>query len=143
MLTRSKLPAFVVLGVLLCAAPAQAASLDVHITHLRPTKTVRVSVYNSAETWRKQEAPVATREVAARDVSQTVRIDDLPPGRYAVRVEQTPNHSSIEPISFAQTRLGTSGNKASHGLVTFDRAAVPVGADGARVRVHLFTSSRY
>lgn len=126
------------------AEVAQAASLDVHITHLRPTETVRVTVFRDAETWAEKREPVATRVVAAHGVTQTVRIDDLPPGRYAVRVHQNPNPGGMpEPPSFALARDGSSGNHERNGVAPFDRVAVNVGADGARLSIHLFTSRRF
>lgn len=125
------------------AGIAQAASLDVHLTHLRPTETVRVSVYRDARTWAEEREPVASRVVAARAVSQTVRITDLPPGRYAVRVRQDPNPGGLyEPPSFALARQGSSRNQGRYGVPGFDSAAVNVGADGARLSIHLFVSSR-
>ena len=124
---------------------AHAASLDVHITNLRPTETVHVTVFKDALTWAEKREPVATRVVAARDVSQTVRIDDLPPGRYAVRVHQDPNPGGIcEPPSFAVARHGSSRSISSFGMpASFDRAAIEIGDDGADVSIRLFKSSRF
>lgn len=130
-------------GALLSCATSWAAALDVHITHLRPTQQVRVAVYPDAESW-EQDRPVATRVVAARGTAQTVRIEGLAPGRYAVRVHQAPNDGGLaEPASFAVARRGSSNNKSAHGVPDFERAAVVVGPAGARVPVHLFISSRF
>lgn len=131
------------LGALLAAAAvADAASLDVYVTHLRPTQTVRVSVYADAASWARGRGPVASRVFAARAIAQTLRIDGLAPGRYAVRVEQGPNRGPVEVPSFAFERNGTSGNGGRCGLPPFERAAVNVGTDGARVPVHMFVSDR-
>lgn len=124
---------------------ANAASLDVYVTNVRPTKTMSVSVYKDAQTWAEERDPIATRVVAARGLTQTVRIDGLPAGRYAVRVHQDPNSGGglAEPPSFALTRDGTSGNRNIYGVPHFDQAAVDVGTQGARSTIHLFVSSHF
>src|SRR5437667_2901981 len=85
---------------LLAGAAANAASLDIDVSHLRPTKTVRVSVFADATSWAHGGAPVMSRVFDARDISQTLHIDGLAPGRYAVRVDQGPNSSAAEIPSF-------------------------------------------
>lgn len=126
---------------------AQAASLEVYVTNVRPTKTVYVSVYKDAQTWAEGREPVVTRVIAARGPTQTIRIDGLVPGRYAVRVHQDPNGGDgsgfAEPPSFALARDGLSGNGSRYGIPHFDRAAVNVGAEGARSTIHLFTASHF
>lgn len=130
--------------VLLAATQAGAAALDVRLTNLRPTETVRVSVYADAQSWRKRHAPVAERTVAAHDVVQTVRIDGLPPGRYAVRVHQDPNPGGLsEPASFAIARHGWSRNSARFNTPDFERAAVEVGAEDLTLGIHMFMDSRH
>lgn len=126
----------------MAAQAANAASLDVQVTHLRPTKTVRVSVYADAKSWARGREPVISRVFEARDISQVLRIDGLAPGRYAIRVDQGPNRGPAEVPSFAFERHGSSGNFGRYGSASFERAAVDVGADGASVSVHLFVSDR-
>lgn len=129
-------------GATLCAAlaatTATAAPLDVYITNVRPTKTVQVSVFKDADSWARQEQPLITHVVAARGTAQTVRIEGLSPGRYAVRVRQEPNHIGFaEPLSFGFARSGASGNASRYGVGDFERSAVELGAAGARVFVRL------
>lgn len=142
-----KILSLVILGMLpALSGAADAASLEVYVSNLRPTKTVQVSVFKDAQTWAKGREPVAQRVVLARDITQTIRIDNLPPGRYAVRVHQDPNHlgSVIEPPSFALERNGSSGNRMSHnGVPQFERAALEVGAGGARSSIRLVAASHY
>jgi uncharacterized protein (DUF2141 family) len=120
---------------------AAAASLDVEVSHLRPTTTVTVAVYPDAESW-NGGAPLATRQFRAREPRQTLRIDGLPPGRYAVKVRQEPNPSSVELPSFSVERHGHSGRATSERRPSFERAAVEVGAEGARIPVHMFITGR-
>lgn len=121
---------------------AAAAALDVDVTHLRPTRTVTVLVFCDAESWSDATTPIAMRQFAARGTTQTLRIDGLPPGRCAVHVEQATNDSAIELPDFSHERHGYSGNASRDRRPSFERAAVRVGADGARVPVHLFTSEQ-
>lgn len=121
-----------------------AASLDVHITNLRPTQIVQVSVFKDAGSWASQYEPVSTTVVAARGTSQTVRIAGLPPGRYAVHARQDRSDTGFaEPLAAGFARSGSSGNPNRYGAVDFERAAVAVGAAGARVSIHLWTSSAF
>jgi uncharacterized protein (DUF2141 family) len=130
------------LCVLPFSAQASAASLDIQVTHLRPTRTVTVRVFKDEESWARGVAPVSVQEFKAVQPSQTLHIDGLPPGRYAVRVDQEPNSSSLEMPNFSLDRHGFSGNGSAGRRPSFDRAAVDVGADGARLPVHLFVSDR-
>ena len=74
---------------------ASAAALDVEVTHLRPTRTVAVMVFCDAGSW-TGTVPIAMQEFRARDTTQTLRIEGLPPGRCAVHVRQAPNDSAVE-----------------------------------------------
>jgi len=121
---------------------ASAASLDVDVTHLRPTRTVTVRVYKDAESWSRADSPVASAEFKAVETRQTLRIDNLPPGRYAVRVDQEPNSSSLEMPNFSLERHGYSGNDSRNRPV-FERAAIEVGEGGAKIPVHLFVGEHH
>jgi uncharacterized protein (DUF2141 family) len=135
-------PRLIACCALLAGTVANAASLDIDVTHLRPTKTVRVSVFADAKSWARGGTPIMSRVFDARDVSQTLHIDGLAPGRYAVRVDQEPNSSAAEVPSFRFERHGSSGNAARYGSGSFERAAVNVRNEGARVSVHMFMSDR-
>jgi uncharacterized protein (DUF2141 family) len=131
------------IGIALLALLAQtssAASLDVEVTHLRPTRTVTVSVFKDASSWMRGANPVATREFKALGARQILHLDGLLPGRYAVRVDQQPNDSSLEMPNFSLERHGYSGEAANDLRPTFERAAIAVGEGGAKVPVHLFVS---
>jgi len=122
---------------------ASAASLDVEVTHLRPTRAVTVMVFCDAAAWTGSAAPVLMRQFAARDTTQTLRVDGLPQGRCAVRVEQAPNDSAVELPSFALERHGYSGNGSRDRRPTFQRAAIQLGEKSARTTVHLFTGEHH
>src|SRR5436309_774330 len=112
------------------AGTANAASLDVQVTNLRPTTTVRVSIFNNAQSWVQGRKPVMVGEFAARQLSQTFHLDGLAPGRYAIRVDQQANPGGIcEPPTFAVERHGHSGGESHVGAPTFERAAVEVGTE--------------
>lgn len=129
---------------LLLTGGAQAAALEVRLTNLRPTEWVQVSVYADEESWNRQRAPVAQRKVPAHDVIQTVRIDGLPPGRYAVRVRQDPNDGGVvEPASFAFSRRGWSRNSARQDRPIFERAAIEMGTEDRQLGIHMFVDSRH
>lgn len=119
---------------------AVAAALDVEVTHLRPTRMVAITVFCDAGSWTGGAVPIAMQEFRARDTTQTLRIDGLPPGRCAVHVQQAPNDSAVELPSFALERHGYSGNASRDRRPSFERAAIELGKEPARTTVHLFTS---
>ncbi|HZP10974.1 MAG TPA: DUF2141 domain-containing protein [Nevskiaceae bacterium] len=122
---------------------ASAASLDVEVTHLRPTRTVTIMVFCDAAAWTGSAAPVSTRHFAARDTTQTLHIDGLPSGRCAVHVAQSPNDSAVELPDFALERHGYSGNGSHDRRPSFQRAAIQLGEKSARTTVHLFTGEHH
>ena len=119
---------------------AAAAALDVEVTHLRPTRTAAVMVFCDAGSWTGGAVPIAMLEFRARNTTQTLRIEGLPPGRCAVHVQQAPNDSAVELPSFALERHGYSGNGSRDRRPSFARASIEVGNKSAHTTVHLFTS---
>jgi uncharacterized protein (DUF2141 family) len=130
-------------GLITSCNLARAAVLDVQVTHLRPTRTVTVSVFRDASSWAQGEAPVLTREFKALAPTQILHLEGLPAGRYAVRVDQQRNSSSLEMPNFSLERHGYSGSATSWMRPTFERAAIEVGEAGAQLTVHLFTAEQH
>ncbi|MGH8460195.1 MAG: DUF2141 domain-containing protein [Stenotrophobium sp.] len=126
----------------LTAGAAQAGALDVHLNHLRPGGTLRLSVYADAQDWAAQRRPLLSRVIAVHGFSQTVLIDGLKPGRYALRAEQDADWHQLAPeLAFA--RSGTSGYVSANGLPSFERAAVTVEDGDPEVSMRLFISDRF
>lgn len=125
---------------LVAADAAQAASLAVNLQHLRPAGTVRVQVFADSRSWASGRYPIASRVVAARDVSQAVVIDGLAPGRYAVRADQDAIDFENVPL-LALPRRGVSRNNAfcNGRRPAFERSAVAVGSSASTVSIHMFT----
>jgi uncharacterized protein (DUF2141 family) len=121
---------------------AQAGTLEVHLSHLRPNGTLRLSVYDNAQEWKAGHQALLTRVVVVNGFSQNVRIDGLKPGRYAVRAEQEADWHQLAP-SLAFARIGYSDYASANGLPSFEQAAVTVDAGDPVVSLHLYSSSRY
>lgn len=128
---------------LLALSPSNAAALDLQLSNLRPGGAVQVELYADAESWQQGRNPVASRSFKAQAPRQTLRFDELPAGRYAVRVVQEPNSGGWlgrEPLSFSVPRRGYSGQVPSaRRPPAFERAAVRLDEAGAvlSVRAHL------
>ncbi|MGH8505323.1 MAG: DUF2141 domain-containing protein [Stenotrophobium sp.] len=124
----------------LAASAAHAGSLDVHLSHLRPCGTLRLSVYANVKDW-KAGRPQFTRVVAVKGFSQTVLIDNLKPGRYALRAEQDADWYQLAP-ALAFARRGYSGDASANGFPSFEQAAVTVDAGDPDVSLRLNISDR-
>ncbi len=128
---------------LLAAAPAAAATLEVHLDHLRPNGSLHVALYRDAASWRQQRDAYAERTLPAPGPSETLRFDGLPPGRYAVSAQQEAIEEWLpQPLLLTLARHGDSGGG---GLLraAFERAAISIGDEDPSLRVHLYADSRY
>src|SRR5262245_35633488 len=73
--------------VWLHALPVGAAQLTIHLVGLRNTHGyVRLSLYNSTETFLKAAGRIARLKVQVQSNPMTVHFPDLAPGSYAVTV---------------------------------------------------------
>jgi uncharacterized protein (DUF2141 family) len=126
----------------LASTSAMAGELRVHLDHLRPGATLRVALYNDARQWRRGGHPYAVRTAEPEAPVAVVDFADLPPGHYAVRVEQAASGIAAEPPPLFLPRHGDSGRGG--GIeASFEHAAIAVEDEDPEVRVHLYTDTRY
>ena len=135
------------LAFALCAAlatmPASAATLEVHLDHLRPNSSLHVALYRDAASWRRQQGAYAERTLPTPAPSEALRFDKLPPGRYAVSAQQEATEEWLpQPLLLTLARHGDSGGG---GLLraAFERAAISIGDEDPSVQVRLYTDNRY
>lgn len=138
-----KLRAAIALCSLLASVSATAGTLEVRLDHLRPNGSLRVALYRDAASWQRRRGAYAERTLSAPQLSETLRFDGLPPGRYAVSAQQDSSHDLLlTPMQLALPRHGDSGG-GTQLQASFERAAISIGDDDPSVRVHLYTDSRY
>lgn len=126
---------------LACLSPTHAAALELQLSNLRPSGEVRVEVFADAAAWKRGRHPIASQRFAARTVRQTLRLDGLAPGRYALRVVQEADPSGLihGPASFAFPRRGYSRvRQRSGGRPSFEQAAVALDAAQAAVPIRVY-----
>ncbi|WP_291843549.1 DUF2141 domain-containing protein [Maricaulis sp.] len=108
-----------ILAASLGTAPAEAASLIVHVEGLPEARgAVMMAVFASSESWDDGD-PVAGSRVAVRSDAVTVSFDALPAGAYAIRMyhdvdgdgELDVNLMGIpsEPFAFSNNARGRFG----------------------------------
>lgn len=135
-------PAAVLCG-LLAVTPAFAATLEVHVDHLRPNGSLHVALYRDAASWRRQQGAYAERTLRNPTPGETLRFDNLPPGRYAISAQQEAAEESLpQTLLLTLARHGDSGG-GDLLRASFEHAAINVGDEDPSVRVHLYTDSRY
>ncbi|WP_162932100.1 DUF2141 domain-containing protein [Solimonas sp. K1W22B-7] len=125
--------------LLMLMNPAQAAAQELQLSNLRPAGTVRVEVYADAESWRRGRNPVASRLVPVRNVTQRLRLEGLPEGRYAIRAMQAADSAGgcRWPPAVAMARRGYSRLPlARRAPPPFERAAVEL-REGQAVSLRL------
>jgi len=128
---------------LFTSLPTAAGTLEVRLDHLRPNGSLHVALYRDAASWRQQRGAYAERTLSAPQLSETLRFDGLPPGRYAVSAQQDSSRELLlTPMQLTLPRHGDSGGGTDL-RASFERAAVSIGDDDPSVRVHLYTDSRY
>lgn len=113
--------------LLLSMSSTHATAQELRLSNLRPMGAVQVEIYADAESWRRGRNPVASHRVPARDVSQSLSLQGLPEGRYAIRATQAADSAAgfHWPPSLAMARRGYSRfPMARRAPPSFERAAV-------------------
>jgi uncharacterized protein (DUF2141 family) len=132
-------PIFLALALLLLS-PALGAAQELRLANLRPMGLVQVEVYADAASWQRGREPAQRHRLPARDVSQVLKLEGLPPGRYAIRAWQPALAASqppLLPMGLAMPRRGYSRLPLAHRAPpSFDSAAVELG-EGRRLLLRL------
>lgn len=115
----------VLLALCGAAESGMAQTLEVELDGVQHARgMVRVALYKSAETFRKQALQV--REVAARPGTVSVSFDDLEPGRYAVMAfhdEDDNGKLNLRLGMFPAEGYGLSNNPTVMGPPAFEDSA--------------------
>ena len=126
----------------LSATPiVHGASLDVRIEGLRETKGhVLLALTDSAEAWDgKAEVRARMRQPVAA-TAETIRIDDLPPGSYAVQVFHDANDNGrmdTNVVGMPVEGYGFSQNPMVMRKATYEEARFELAADGGEIVIDL------
>ena len=120
---------------------AHAASLDVRIEGLREAKGhVMLALTDSAEAWDgAAEARVRTRHAVAA-TNETIRLDDLPPGSYAVQVFHDANDNGrmdTNVVGMPVEGYGFSRNPMVMRKATYEEARFDLAAEGGEIVIEL------
>lgn len=115
------------------ALPGASPALTLRLAQAKPQGVVFIAIYADEVSWNGgAPARVAMQPVAAGD---SITIEGLAPGRYAVKLYQDVNGNGkmdsnpfgipIEPFGFSRDAMG------AHGSPAWADAAFEVGGDGA------------
>ena len=123
--------------VMLAAAPALAADLTITMTGLRSAEgMVRLAIFDNADAFPMGE-DLASRNVPARAVAQTVVFTGIKPGRYAVAMHHDENgNKEMDTFFFVIPREGYGFSRDApvfFGPPDFEDAAVTVPAKGLQI----------
>lgn len=123
--------------VMLAAAPALAADLTITMTGLRSAEgMVRLAIFDNADAFPMGEE-LASRNVPARAVAQTVVFTGIKPGRYAVAMHHDENgNKEMDTFFFVIPREGYGFSRDApvfFGPPDFEDAAVTVPAKGLQI----------
>jgi uncharacterized protein (DUF2141 family) len=127
-------------GVLFNAA-AQAGELVVTVNDVAVHKgQLKMALFDSAAAWDGKAKAIAQQAQAATAGSVEFRFADLPGGTYAISVMHDENDNGRMDSNFLG--MPTEGYAFSNDpkvmrKATFEEAAFEVGADGARIDMHL------
>lgn len=121
------------LGVIASAAAsgdATTGQLEVNFTQIeRPVGQLMIALYDSAEAYHQDGAPIKYATVEAIDDHVVVNFDNLPHGTYALKVLHDINSNGKMDINAAglpQDGYGFSNNVGMYGIPPFDAAAFDV-----------------
>lgn len=123
------------------ASAATAADLTLNLSTRASGGRIAVAVYRDAESFRRSEAPVATRMVARTGAVTSVTITGLAPGRYAVATFHDMDGNgdlTLWPIGLPREAYGFSNDaRGRFGPPPFSAAAFDLPADGTRQAIRL------
>lgn len=116
------------------ATSAAAADLTLTLSSRGSSGSLAIAVYRDAESFRRNERPVATRTVPRAGALTTVVIPGLAPGRYAVAAFHDTDANgqlSLWPIGLPKEAYGFSRDaRARFGPPSFAEAAFDLPASG-------------
>jgi uncharacterized protein (DUF2141 family) len=127
-------------GILLNVA-AQAGELVVTVNDVDVhTGQLKMAVFDSADAWNGKARAIAQQARPATAASIEFRFADLPGGTYAISVMHDENDNGALDSNFLgmpTEGYGFSNDPQVMRKATFEEAAFEVGADGARIAMHL------
>lgn len=125
--------AAMVLGL---ATPAVASDLKLDVTTRETGGSIAVAVYRDADSFRRGEAPVASRMVPRTGPVTAVVLTGLAPGRYAIAAfHDTDGNGDLTlwPFGLPKEAYGFSNDaRGRFGPPTFEAAAIDLPAAGIR-----------
>ena len=137
----SRLKALIVAAAL-TAQPALAATLEVKVEGIGVQEgELRLALYDSEEAWQGKASPRAG-QVSKPDGTPTLvfTFDDLPPGRYAVRVMHDENGNGkldSNMLGIPKEGYGASNNPRVMRAPHFDEAAFDIGDSDLSIPIEL------
>lgn len=137
-------PLILVSALWLSSGAAHAGSLSIEIGDgIKPGEQVLVSLYDQESKWMEQSLR-SLKDTAPADIGSegrhTLRIDALPPGRYAVVVYVDRNgNGKLDRGMFGRPTepYGFSNGGGSFGPPDFADAAIEVADTGSAIRIDL------
>ncbi len=125
----------------LMPAFTQAASLDVRIEGLRSTEGhLLFALTDSAAAWDGDAEARARVRQPVKASTEVVRVDDLPPGSYAVQVVHDANDNGrmdTNVIGMPTENYGFSQNPNVMRKARFEEARFELAADGGTIVIEL------
>ena len=135
-----------ILAATLCAliagAPLSAATLQVTVEGIRVQEgELRLALYDSEEAWQGKAPPHAGR-IGKPDGGSSLQFsfDELPPGRYALRVMHDENGNGkldTNPLGIPKEGYGASNNPRVMRAPHFDEAAFEIAGDEHAITIVL------
>ncbi|MGC3963069.1 MAG: DUF2141 domain-containing protein [Rhodocyclaceae bacterium] len=132
------------IGLLAGFAPtalAQTASFDIAIGPLRSADgNLRVGIYRDPATFRKEAQAIKVITLPARTGQMVAKVDDLPPGRYAVMAYHDENANDKLDLRLGMFPIegyGLSNNPTVIGPPAFDDSAFVIERAGQRIDIEM------
>ncbi len=109
---------------------ANAAELDVSVTDIeRAEGTSVMALFDSETAWKGNGKPVRTAKVDVSGDAVSVRFDDLPAGRYAIRLfhdENSNGKMDTNAVGIPKEGYGFSGKGGLFGPPKFKKASFEI-----------------
>lgn len=126
---------------LLATLPAQAAELTIRLDGVKHEQgSLKIALFDRAETFRKEELSLARREVPARPGAVDVAFGEVPAGRYAVMAyhDEDGDGTMDRFMGMIPTEgYGLSNNPDVSGPPAFDECSFDLGGDKAEILVRM------